>query len=101
MFKFAADSPPFVYEESPSGLQSCNEISGKTMLGRRHPLLKRLPAADCFALRPEIFAGRLEDPMDAFSEILSGVKLRGALFFSAEFSTPWGFTAPSSKVIAN
>jgi AraC-like DNA-binding protein len=38
--------------------------------------------------------------MDAFSEILSGVKLKGALFFSAEFSAPWGFSAPSSKLVA-
>jgi hypothetical protein len=27
---------------------------------------------------------------DAFSEILGGVVLKGALFFSAEFSAPWG-----------
>jgi AraC-like DNA-binding protein len=39
--------------------------------------------------------------MDAFSEILSGVKLNGALFFSAEFSAPWGFSAPPSKVISD
>jgi AraC-like DNA-binding protein len=38
--------------------------------------------------------------MDAFSEILSGVKLKGAVFFSAEFSAPWGFTAPASKTTA-
>ena len=38
--------------------------------------------------------------MDAFSEILSGVKLHGALFFSAEFSAPWGFTTPGSDVMA-
>ena len=38
--------------------------------------------------------------MDAFSEILSGVKLSGAVFFSAELSAPWGFSAPSSKVVA-
>jgi AraC-like DNA-binding protein len=39
--------------------------------------------------------------MDAFSEILSGVKLNGALFFSAEFSAPWGFSAPpSNKYVA-
>ena len=38
--------------------------------------------------------------MDAFSEILSGVKLRGAVFFAAEFSAPWGFSAPESRVIA-
>jgi AraC-like DNA-binding protein len=33
--------------------------------------------------------------MDAFSEILSGVKLKGAVFFAAKFSAPWGFTAPA------
>jgi len=38
--------------------------------------------------------------MDAFSEILSGVKLSGAVFFCAEFSAPWGFSAPASKVMA-
>src|SRR3954469_25899459 len=38
--------------------------------------------------------------MDAFSEILSGVKLNGAVFFTAEFSAPWGFWAPASKVMA-
>jgi AraC-like DNA-binding protein len=39
--------------------------------------------------------------MDAFSEILSGVKLNGAVFFSAEFSAPWGFSAPpSNKYVA-
>jgi len=38
--------------------------------------------------------------MDAFSEILSGVKLNGAVFFSAEFSAPWGFSSPGSSVIA-
>jgi len=34
--------------------------------------------------------------MDAFSEILSAVKLNGAVFFNAEFSAPWGFAAPAS-----
>src|SRR5215470_4035646 len=39
--------------------------------------------------------------MDAFSEILSGVKLSGAVFFNAEFSAPWGFsTPPSSRMVA-
>jgi AraC-like DNA-binding protein len=38
--------------------------------------------------------------MDAFSEILTGVKLSGAVFFTAEFSAPWGFTTPASKVVA-
>jgi AraC-like DNA-binding protein len=38
--------------------------------------------------------------MDAISEILSGVKLNGALFFSAEFSAPWGFSAPASNAMA-
>ena len=38
--------------------------------------------------------------MDAFSEILSGVKLNGAVFFSAEFSAPWGFSTPASDKMA-
>ena len=38
--------------------------------------------------------------MDAFSEILSGVKLNGAVFFTAEFSAPWGFSTPASNVMA-
>jgi AraC-like DNA-binding protein len=38
--------------------------------------------------------------MDAFSEILSGVKLNGAVFFSAEFSAHWGFSTPPTNVMA-
>jgi AraC-like DNA-binding protein len=38
--------------------------------------------------------------MDAFSEILGGVALKGALFFSAEFSAPWGFSSPPSRDLA-
>ncbi|MCW5982056.1 MAG: AraC family transcriptional regulator [Bryobacteraceae bacterium] len=38
--------------------------------------------------------------MDAFSEILSGVKLSGALYFNAEFTAPWGVAAPPSRELA-
>jgi AraC-like DNA-binding protein len=38
--------------------------------------------------------------MDAFSEILGGVALKGALFFSAEFSAPWGISSPPSRSLA-
>ncbi len=38
--------------------------------------------------------------MDAFSEILSGVKLKGAVFFNARLSAPWGFSVPTSKQTA-
>lgn len=38
--------------------------------------------------------------MDAFSEILSGVKLNGALYFHAEFSAPWGALSPASRDLA-
>ena len=55
-------------------------------------------AAGWFAGRPPEFAASpKESSMDAFSEILSGVKLNGAVFFSAEFSAPWGFSAPGSR----
>jgi AraC-like DNA-binding protein len=37
--------------------------------------------------------------MDAFSEILSGVKLNGAVFFNAEFSAPWGYSTPPANVV--
>jgi AraC-like DNA-binding protein len=67
---------------------------------RRHFLLERLAEADCFAWSPGKFAERPEDRLDAFSQILSGVKLNGAVFFSAEFSAPWGLSAPPGKVIA-
>jgi len=67
---------------------------------RRHNLLGRLKEADCFAVCPGNFAGSPEKRMDAFSEILSGVKLSGALFFTAEFSAPWGFSAPASSTMA-
>ena len=35
--------------------------------------------------------------MDAFSQILSGVQLTGAVFFSAEFSAPWGLATGAAK----
>ena len=38
--------------------------------------------------------------MDAFSEILSGLKLNGAVYFSAEFSAPWCFSSPPSSTLA-
>jgi AraC-like DNA-binding protein len=39
--------------------------------------------------------------MDAFSEVLSGVRLKGAMFFSAEFSAPWRISAPHSRALAS
>jgi len=38
--------------------------------------------------------------MDAFSEVLSGVRLKGAMFFSAEFSAPWQLSTPHCRVLA-
>ena len=67
---------------------------------RLHNLLGRLAEADSFARKPWNFAESPEDPMDAFSEILSGVKLRGAVFFTAEFSSPWGVSTPASNLMA-
>ncbi|HEY5617830.1 MAG TPA: cupin domain-containing protein [Vicinamibacterales bacterium] len=39
--------------------------------------------------------------MDAFSEVLSGVRLKEAMFFSAEFSAPWGLSTPHSRALAS
>jgi AraC-like DNA-binding protein len=38
--------------------------------------------------------------MDAFSEILSAVKLNGAVYFTAHFSAPWGVSASGSDQFA-
>ena len=38
--------------------------------------------------------------MDVFSEILRGVVLKGALYFNAEFSAPWGFNTPPAAELA-
>jgi len=38
--------------------------------------------------------------MDAFSEILSAVKLNGAVYFTAHFSAPWGVSASASSQFA-
>jgi AraC-like DNA-binding protein len=38
--------------------------------------------------------------MDAFSEILGTVAMKGAVFFNAELSAPWGFSAPPSSNLA-
>src|SRR5215831_5386702 len=38
--------------------------------------------------------------MDALSEVLKIVKLRGALFFNAEFSAPWGVASTQSRRVA-
>src|SRR5215471_19957229 len=83
--------------DSASGLQSCDNSAGMTMLERRDDLLERLACSDSFARMPVNFAESPVDRMDAFSEILSGIKLNGAVFFNAEFSAPWGFSVPPSK----
>jgi len=64
---------------------------------RRVHLLERPVGTDSFAWIPGKFAESPLNRMDAFSEILSGVKLNGAVFFNAEFSAPWGFSVPPSK----
>jgi len=67
---------------------------------RRHYLPGRLAKPDSFARSPGNFADCPRGRMDVFSEILSGVKLNGAVFFSAEFSAPWGFLQPAANVMA-
>ena len=38
--------------------------------------------------------------MDPYSEILSGLRLKGAIFFRGEFSAPWFINAPTSPQLA-
>ena len=67
---------------------------------RPKKLIRRPAGTDSFAASTEAFAGSPEPDMDAFSEILGGVVLKGAMFFSAEFSAPWGFDAPAAQDLA-
>jgi len=64
---------------------------------RRHDLLKRPWETIRFARSPAKFAESPDGLMDAFSEILSGLRLTGAVFFIAEFSAPWGVSAPAAN----
>jgi AraC-like DNA-binding protein len=38
--------------------------------------------------------------VDALSEVLTAVALKGAVFYNAEFSAPWSFRSPASQFIA-
>jgi AraC-like DNA-binding protein len=38
--------------------------------------------------------------MDVLSEVLKAVKLDGAMFYNAEYSAPWCFRAPASRLVA-
>src|SRR5262247_3984077 len=37
--------------------------------------------------------------MDVLSEVLKVIKLEGAIFYNAEYSAPWSFRAPPSRVL--
>lgn len=70
------------------------------MLASREFLLDLPGRHDRFAGIPEKFAISPEDSMDALSELLTGVKLNGAMFFNADFSAPWGIASPPSQALA-
>ena len=38
--------------------------------------------------------------MDVLSEVLKVVKLQGAMFFNGEFSSPWSFSSPNTRMVA-
>ena len=54
--------------------------------------------------RPGDFAqssdNRVGSRMDVLSTVLKTVKLEGAMFYNAEFSAPWSFRAPPSRLVA-
>jgi AraC-like DNA-binding protein len=70
------------------------------MPGSTEKLIRSPKGAYRFAARLEKFCRESKNEMDAFSEILGGVALKGALFFRAEFSAPWGFSSPPSRSLA-
>jgi AraC-like DNA-binding protein len=74
-------------------------VQGPPVHPRRAGFNEKATEKDRFARRPGREENRREVAMDAFSEILSGVKLNGAVFFTAEFSAPWGFFTPESKLL--
>ena len=87
-------------EALPQRLELC-AISAEWNIPARPAKLIQSPAiTDRFAERMDSFAGSPENSMDAFSEILGGLALKGAVFFSAEFSAPWGFSTPPSRYLA-
>jgi AraC-like DNA-binding protein len=48
---------------------------------------------------PKVRESLLEDFMDVLSEVLKVVKLQGAMFYNAEFSSPWSiWAAPSNRL---
>ena len=83
-----------------SGLRLCDAPADTSMPERLDVLLGRPTEADSFAQGPANFADSPEDLVDAFSKLLSEVKLNGAVFFSAEFSAPWGFTTSPPSAMA-
>jgi AraC-like DNA-binding protein len=78
----------------------CDVIADQTMPGRRDELPKRPEDSDRFAGRLLNFAETPGVRVDAFSQILSGVKLHGAVYFTAEFSAPWGLTTSAPNAMA-
>ncbi|MDI3463414.1 MAG: hypothetical protein OJF50_002235 [Nitrospira sp.] len=38
--------------------------------------------------------------MDALSEVLTAVKLGGAMLYNVELSTPWCFCSPAARMLA-
>ena len=38
--------------------------------------------------------------MDVLSDVLRAVRLCGAVFFTAEFSSPWALESPNSRLLA-
>jgi AraC-like DNA-binding protein len=59
-----------------------------------------LKLAQSFRILARAFEWSDSKAMDALSEVLKIVKLRGALFFNAEFSAPWCVASSQSSQIA-
>ena len=83
-----------------SRIQWCGAFAPTAIPERRYGLLERLAAVNRFAEEIKEFADRPNHQMDAFSQILSGIQLKGAVFFRAEFSAPWGLSTPAAKAMA-
>src|SRR5579871_5159520 len=60
---------------------------------------RHAPAYEAFA-RSSRLTTEPSKKMDPYSEILSALKLKGAIFFRGEFSAPWFINAPPSPQLA-
>src|SRR6185369_8753026 len=80
-------------------LESCAATVGQTMLVRPKKLTQRPAGTMSLPRVRHFFAVGPESTWMCFQKYF-GVVLKGALYFNAEFSAPWGFNTPPAPELA-